>query len=175
MKASLGVLLCVLILLPIALGAAPARADSKQYCVAYARDLADRKVFLSASSEATVVSPASDTVATTASTSKPSDEERKLELRWRQANKSALVACLDQYSVEQAKPVLVAPTLKVATPPKPPAAAKKIEKQADASPDGSKRGSEEWKKKCLAAHPSFNSETGTYRTWSGAQRECRPE
>jgi hypothetical protein len=167
---SLRIALCVLMLLPVAMMASPARADSRQYCIAYARDLADRKVLLSPSAEA-VVNPASDTVTATASISTPSDEERKLEARWRGSYKSALQACLDQYSDGAAKPVALAPKLVV--PAKPPAADSKTEKQASASPTGPKRGSEEWKKKCLAAHPSFNAETGTYRTYSGAQRECR--
>ena len=171
MKSSLSALLCVLSLLSIADSASFARANSRPYCIAYARDLADRKVTLPPSAEATMVNPAGDTIAATASISQPSGEERKMERLWRRAYKSALQGCLDQYPEEQPKSILVAP--KAAAPAKPVAEVAKPAKQANLSTVGPKRGSEEWRKKCLAAHPSFDATTGTYRTYSGAQRECR--
>jgi len=140
--------------------------------MAYARDLANRKVIPRSSLDPMVVSPAGELAATTASVTEPSDDEAKLERLWRRAYKAALQSCLEQYSTDEAKPVLAAP--KVAAPAKPAAkVAKKVEKQAEAASSGPKRGSGEWKKACLAKHPSFNAETGTYRTWSGAQRECQ--
>jgi len=173
MKSSLSALLCALSLLSIADSASSSMADSRPYCIAYARDLADRKVALPSPADATLVNPAGDAVTATASISSPSSEEREMEHLWRRAYKSALQACLDQYSEEQPKPksILVAP--KAAPPPKPVAAVVKPTKQASVVAEGPKRGSEEWKKKCLAAHPSFDATTGMYRTWSGAQRECR--
>jgi hypothetical protein len=174
MKSSLGALLCAVSLFSFLGPVVSARAESQPYCMAYARDLANRKVIPRFSPDPMVVSPAGELAATTASVSQPSDDEAKLELLWRRAYKAALQSCLEQYSADEPKPVLAAP--KVAAPAKPVAkVAKKVEKQAEAASSGPKRGSDEWKKSCLAKHPSFNAETGTYRTWSGAQRECRLE
>lgn len=176
MTFSLGALLCAVSLLVLVGTASTSKADSRPYCMAFARDLANRKVIPPAplippaSVDPMVVNPVGDLMTATASISQSSDDEAKAELLWRRAYKSALKSCLEQYSGDQPKPKLIAP--RATTPPKP--IAKKVEeKQADLRDDGPKRGSDKWKKDCLAKHPSFNAETGTYRTWSGAQRECR--
>ncbi|MFO0991294.1 MAG: hypothetical protein U1E67_05125 [Hyphomicrobiales bacterium] len=153
-------------------GAPAAKADPRNYCIAYARDLANRKVTLPASEVEAVINPAGDAVAAVASISQPSADDRKKELLWRRAYQATLKDCLEQFSHDHSKPIVTPP--QVIAPAKPAAPAKKPEEQADASTDGPKKGSEAWKKKCLADHPSFNAETGTYRTYSGAQRECRP-
>jgi len=172
MKLSLSALLCAVGLLFYVVTAPSSKADSRPYCIAYARDLANRKIIPPPPLEPTIVNPTGDLITATASAPETSEDQAKMERLWRRAYKSALQSCLEQYSTEQPKTVPVAP--------KPPAPAKpiakkveKVEKQANAAADGPKRGSEEWKKSCLAKHPSFNAETGTYRTWSGAQRECR--
>lgn len=174
MRFSLGALLCQLVVFGIIIGGASAtKADPRNYCIAYARDLANRKVTLPASEVEAVINPAGDAVAAVASISQPSEVDRKMELLWRRAYQATLKDCLEQFSHEQANPIVTAP--QVIAPPKPAAPAKKPERQADAATDGPKKGSEAWKKKCLADHPSFNAETGSYRTYSGAQRECRPD
>jgi hypothetical protein len=175
MKSSLGALLCAVSLFSFLGPVVSARAESQPYCMAYARDLANRKVVTRSSLDPLVVSPAGELAATTASITQPSDDEAKLERLWRRAYKAALQSCLEQYSTDAPKPVLATPLAapKAVATPKPVAkVAKKVEKQAEAA-SGPKRGSDEWNKSCLAKHPSFNAETGTYRTWSGAQRECR--
>ena len=168
MKFSLGALMCAASLFSLIALTSVAKADSQPYCAAYARDLASRKII---PPTATVVSPAGNMVATTASISPPSEDEAKMERLWQRAYKSALRSCLEQYSAEKPKPVMIAPkAVKTVEPAKP--APKKLEKQASADDDGPKRGSAQWKKDCLAQHPSFNADTGTYRTYSGVQREC---
>lgn len=171
MRFSLGALLCHLSLLAIIVNSPAAKADPRSYCMAYARDLANRKVMLPAAEAKAVVNPAGDAVAAVASISQPSEEDRKMELLWRRAYKGTLQDCLEQFSVEQAKPAVNAP--RVVAPAKPAATVTKPEKRAETPTNGPKKSSEEWNKKCLAEHPSFNAETGTYRTYSGAQRECR--
>jgi len=169
MKFSLCASLCAVSLLSLIGAASISKADSQTYCTAYARDLANRKITPPSSAESAVVNPAGELITATASAPEPS-EEPKLERLWSRAYKNALKSCLDQYSGDEVKAEAVAPrqTIPAVKP-----VAKKVEKQASTGDDGPKRGSEKWKKECLAKHPSFNAETGTYRTWSGAQRECR--
>lgn len=157
-------------LLSYLLVAPSAKAEPEPYCIAYARDLANRKVLPPVSSDPALVTPAGDLMTAAVSVPQSSDDGARMELLWRRAYKRALEGCLDQYSSDEPKRLPAAP--KAVAPAKP--VARTVEKQTDpVDDDAPKRGSEEWKRKCLAQHPSFDAQTGTYRTWSGAQRECR--
>ena len=67
MRFSLWAVLCQLVLIAIVMSGAPAaKADPRTYCIAYARDLANRKVTLPASEIEAVINPAGDAVAAVA-------------------------------------------------------------------------------------------------------------
>lgn len=162
MKSTLFVVVCVLTCLAASGGSAPARADIRSYCEAFARDLADRKL-LTRTGEAGMVDMSG---LATASLGRATGEADSAAKPWRRARDKALVRCLQQYEV---KPAAVKP---LARPAKAVPTVKKETASVDTG-DGSKPGTDAWNKQCLAKHPTFSAETGMYKTWSGSFRKCR--
>ena len=169
-------------ILSLAIGAPVSLADLKSYCEAFARDLANRKVLVTVSVEPAAADPNGNAIAVSSAGQIDGGSANRL---WRQAYYGAFEDCMQQYTSEPTKPVvnlpkLVKPALVKPTKPtvaaktKPAVVAKKeVDNPDTASTDAPKAGTPAWNKYCLAKHPSFSAETGSYRTWSGAQRKCR--
>jgi len=150
-------------------GASPLWADSRPYCEAFARDLANRKVLRADSNYSASPNLEGTALAVSTSGSASAPASAYEDRLWRHVYNRALEDCFEQYPQETAK--IVVPVPKLAKSAKPAVAEKKATDDARAT-KGPKPGTEAWNKYCLGKHPSFNAQTGTFRTWSGAQRKC---
>jgi len=150
------------------MGAPASSADSTSYCEAFARDLANRKLLVDASIKPAAADPQGKAVATSIS---GSTDAANVNRMWRRAYRGALDDCLTQYSKDAVTTASI--TQAVPKPAKPVVPIKKAEVDQPTVAKVSKPNSESVNKACQAKHPTYDSKTGMYRTWSGAQRKCQ--